>query len=129
MAATERVKRDARKVLGADGEKAAEEFLRRQRYRIVERNYRCPVGEVDLIALDGKTVVFVEVKTRKGAGFGSPLEAVNPRKQAQVSRAAQYFLTAHRLHDRAARFDVVGVWWEDGRPTCELVRNAFDLPA
>ena len=128
MAGAERAKKDVRKVLGADGEKAAEEFLRRQRYRIVERNYRCPVGEVDLIALDGTTVVFIEVKTRKGAGFGSPLEAVHPRKQVQVSRAAQFYLVAHRLHDRAARFDVVGVWWENGRPSCELVRNAFDLP-
>jgi putative endonuclease len=129
MAASERVKRDDRKVLGADGEKAAEDFLRRRRYLIVERNYRCPVGEVDLIALDGKTVVFVEVKTRKGAGFGTPLEAVHPRKQAQVSRAAQFYLVAHRLENRAARFDVVGVWWENGRPNCELVQNAFELPA
>ena len=128
MSSPERVKGDGRKVLGADGERAAEEILRRQRYRIVERNYRCPVGEVDLIALDGKTVVFIEVKTRRGAGFGSPLEAVDDRKQRQVSRAAQYFLSVHRLHDRAARFDVVGVRWEDGRPMCELVRNAFDLP-
>jgi putative endonuclease len=129
MSSPERVKGDRRKLLGADGERAAEQFLRGQRYRIIERNYRCPVGEVDLIALDGKTVVFIEVKTRRGAGFGSPFEAVDRRKQGQVSRAAQYFLTVHRLHDRAARFDVVGVWWEDGRPICELVRNAFDLPA
>ena len=129
MSSPRRGKADGRKVLGAEGERAAEEFLGRQRYRIVERNYRCPLGEVDLIALDGKTVVFIEVKTRTGPGFGSPLEAVDDRKQRQVSRAAQHFLTAHRLHDRAARFDVVGVWWEDGRPVCELVRNAFDLPA
>ena len=128
MAAPARAKKDDRKALGADGERAAEEFLRARRYHIVERNYRCPVGEVDLIALDGKTVVFIEVKTRTGAGFGSPFEAVNRRKQGQVSRAAQYFLTAHRLHERAARFDVVGVWWEDGRAVCELVQNAFELP-
>ena len=128
MPAPDRVKADRRKALGADGEKAAEEFLCTQRYRIIERNYRCPVGEVDLIALDGKTIVFIEVKTRRGSRFGSPFEAVDQRKQGQVSRAAQYFLAKHRLHDRAARFDVVGVRWENGQPLCELVRNAFDLP-
>jgi len=129
MSAATTEKRDSRKVLGADGERAAEEFLRKRRYRIIERNYRCRAGEVDLVALDGNTVVFVEVKTRTGPGFGSPLDAVDLRKQGQVSRAAQYFLAKHQLHDRAARFDVVGVWWEHGRAMCELVRNAFELPA
>ena len=117
---------DDRQILGAAGERAAEKFLRRQRYTIVERNYRCPSGEVDLIALDHSTVVFVEVKTRTQPGFGSPLEAVDPRKQRQIRRAAQHYLVEKRLHDRDARFDVVGVWWEDGRARCELVKNAFD---
>lgn len=120
---------DVRRVLGSDGEKAAEEFLRRRRYTIVERNYRCRAGEVDLVALDGDTIVFVEVKTRRGEGFGSPLDAVDRRKQRQVYRAAQQFLVEHRLDDRAARFDVVGVWWEGGRVVCELVQNAFEVPA
>ena len=117
---------DERQLLGADGERAAEKFLRRQRYTIVARNYRCTSGEVDLIALDGSTIVFVEVKTRTQVGFGSPLEAVGPRKQRQIQRAAQYYLTKNRLHDRNARFDVVGVWWENGEPRCELVKNALD---
>lgn len=119
---------DVRRVLGTDGERAAEEFLRRRRYTIVERNYRCRAGEVDLVALDGTTVVFVEVKTRRGEGYGNPLDAVDPRKQRQVCRAAQQFLAEHRLQDREARFDVVGVWWEEGRPVCELVTNAFEAP-
>ena len=70
-------------------------------------------GEVDLIALDRSTVVFVEVKTRTQPGFGSPLEAVDRRKQRQIQRAAQQYLTENRLHDRDARFDVVGVWWDE----------------
>jgi len=115
-----------RQVLGAEGERAAEKLLRRQRYAIVQRNYRCPVGEIDLIALDGTVVVFVEVKTRTQPGFGTPLEAVDRRKQQQILRAARYYLSEHRLHDRDARFDVVGVWWENGRVRCELVKNAFD---
>ena len=119
---------DDRQLLGAEGEQAAEKFLKRQRYTIIERNYRCPVGEVDLVALEGRTVVFIEVKTRKGEGWGTPMEAVDRRKQRQVSRAAQYFLAQHRLQDREARFDVVGVWWDAGRIACELVKNAFELP-
>jgi putative endonuclease len=118
---------DERQRLGAEGERAAEKFLRRQRYTIVQRNYRCPSGEVDLIALDHSTLVFIEVKTRTQSGFGSPLEAVDRRKQRQIQRAAQYFLSENRLHDRNARFDVVGVWWDNGRVQCELVKNAFEL--
>ncbi len=118
---------DPRRVLGAEGEKAAEEFLRRQRYVILARNYRWRRGEVDLVALDGRTVVFVEVKTRRGEVYGTPFEAVDERKQRQIVGAARHFVAEHRLHDRLARFDVVGVWWEDGRVACELVKNAFDV--
>ena len=117
---------DPRQQLGTDGERAAEKFLRRQRYAILQRNYRCRGGEVDLIALDGHTVVFVEVKTRTQPGYGSPLDAVDRRKQRQIQRAAQYYVSANRLHDRDLRFDVIGVWWEDGAARCELVRNAFE---
>ena len=78
-------------------------------------NYRCGAGEVDLIALDRCTVVFIEVKTRTQPGFGTPFEAVDRRKQRQIQRAAQQYISENRLHARDARFDVVGVWWEDGR--------------
>jgi putative endonuclease len=118
---------DQRQLLGAEGERAAERFLRRQRYTIVHRNYRCPRGEVDLVVLDRRAVVFVEVKTRTRPGCGSPLEAVDHRKQRRIARAAQYYLAEHRLQDRDARFDVVGVWWEDGRLRCEHVKNAFEV--
>jgi putative endonuclease len=117
---------DPRQILGAKGERIAEQFLRRQRYVILQRNYRCRAGEIDLVALDQDAVVFIEVKTRVVPGFGTPFEAVHPRKQRQIIRAAQRYLTDNRLHDRNARFDVVGVWWEDGEPRCELVKNAFD---
>ncbi len=116
---------DARRTLGEEGERAAERFLRQQRYTILARNYRCPGGEVDLIGLDATTVVFVEVKTRTQADFGTPFEAVDRRKQHQIQRAAQFYLAENRLHDRDARFDVVGVRWENGAARCELIRNAF----
>ena len=114
-----------RQTLGAEGERAAALHLRQARYTILERNYRCPFGEVDLIALDGRTVVFVEVKTRRGEGFGSPLDAVTASKQRHLTRVAQHYLLGKRLLDRDVRFDVVGVWWENGRPRCELIQNAF----
>lgn len=115
-----------RQVLGTEGERAAETFLRRQRYTILARNYRGRRGEVDLIALDRSTVVFIEVKTRTQPGFGTPLDAVDRRKQRQIQRAAQQYLSENRLHGRDARFDVIGVWWADGRVQCELVQNAFE---
>ncbi len=118
---------DKRQRLGAEGERWAEKYLRRQHYLILQRNYRCPSGEVDLVALDGQTVVFIEVKTRTQGGFGSPLEAVDVRKQRQIRRAAQYYLSVHRLHDRNARFDVVGVWHEQDVIRCQLVKNAFEI--
>lgn len=114
-----------RQFLGAGGERAAEDFLRRHRYTIVARNYRCPRGEVDLIALDRGVVVFIEVKTRRGATYGSPFEAVDGRKRRHIVRAAEHFIARHGLEDRLIRFDVVGVWWRDGHATCELIKDAF----
>jgi len=119
---------DARRELGIDGERAAERFLRRHGYTIVERNYRCPRGEVDLIALDRRTIVFVEVKTLRHAGEASPFDAVDARKQRQIARAAEHYLAARRLHDRDVRFDVVGVSRAGGDLVCELVQDAFDDP-
>jgi putative endonuclease len=117
---------NARQRLGDEGEQAACRFLKRQRYAILERNYRCRVGEIDIVALDRDVVVFVEVKTRTDEGFGTPLDAVDVRKQRQIQRAAQFYLRQKRLWDRDARFDVVAVW-RDGREwRCELVRNAFE---
>jgi putative endonuclease len=79
-----------RQVLGKEGEKAAERYLRKKGYRVVERNYRCSAGEVDLIVLDRRVVVFVEVKTRTDHRFGTPLEAVELRKQQKMIQAAQF---------------------------------------
>ena len=118
---------DDRREVGTHGERAAERFLRQRRYTIVARNYRCPVGEVDLVALDGSTVVFVEVKTRRRDPVMRSVDAVDYRKQRQLVRVARYFIAQHRLEDRLARFDVVGVEWRGGEPVCELIQNAFDV--
>ncbi|MBI2987477.1 MAG: YraN family protein [Deltaproteobacteria bacterium] len=116
-----------KQILGKEGERIAETFLRKKGYRLVERNYRCPVGELDLVLLDRRVLVFVEVKTRTDDRFGGPLEAVHPRKQHKMVKAALFFLSQHRLHHREARFDVVGISWKDREPLVEHVQNAFEI--
>lgn len=114
-------------LLGQEGERLAERYLRKKGYKLVERNYRCAVGELDLIVLDRRVVVFVEVKTRTGHGFGSPLEAVEFRKQRKMIQAAQFFLSTKGLQQREARFDVIGISWPGREPVLEHIENAFDL--
>jgi len=112
----------SRAALAKAGEDAAAYFLECAGYGLLERNYRCRLGELDLVALDGETVVFVEVKLRH-APF-DPLEAVDERKQRQVSRAAFDFLLRRGMLGRSARFDVVAV--EARTFTCTHVTDAFD---
>ncbi|MGI8712222.1 MAG: YraN family protein [Solirubrobacteraceae bacterium] len=103
---------DVRHHLGAIGEQLAAEHLQRLGYRIVERNYRTRWGELDIVAFDGRTLAFCEVKTRRvGGRAGGPLEAVGPGKQAQVRRLAGRWLAERRdrPHSDALRFDAIGV--------------------
>jgi putative endonuclease len=116
---------NSKQALGREGERLAELFLKKKGYKLVQRNYRCRGGEVDLIVLDRRVVVFVEVKTRTDHEFGSPLEAVEPRKQRRMILAAQLFLHEKKLHERDARFDVVGISWPGARPVVEHIQNAF----
>jgi putative endonuclease len=118
---------NARQLFGKQGEQLAEQFLKKKGYKIVERNYRCTNGEVDLIALDRRVIVFVEVKTRADHGFGSPLEAVAFYKQRKMIKAAQFFLHQNKLHQRDARFDVVGISWPGQEPVVEHIQNAFEV--
>lgn len=116
-----------KQILGEEGERIAETYLRRKGYRLVERNYRCPVGELDLVVLDHSVIVFVEVKTRTDDRFGAPLESVHPRKQRKMIKAALFFLNQHRLHHREARFDVVGISLKEREPVVEHIQNAFEI--
>ena len=118
---------DVRRELGQRGEAVAEAFLRTRRYTIVARNYRCRLGEIDLIALDGPVLVFVEVRSRRSDVAGTPLESVDGRKQARVARVAQHFCAARGWVDRDARFDVIGVRFDADPPAVEHVRGAFEL--
>jgi putative endonuclease len=115
----------SKQALGREGERLAELFLKQKGYQLVQRNYRCRGGEVDLIVLDRRIVVFVEVKTRTDHEFGNPLEGVAPRKQRRMILAAQLFLHEKKLHERDARFDVVGISWPGSKPVVEHIENAF----
>ena len=117
----------ARLALGKDGERIAETYLKKRGCKIVQRNYRCAVGELDLIVVDRGVIVFVEVKTRSGLGYGGPLEAVAHRKQRKMIQVAQYFLNENKLASRDSRFDVIGITWANGKADVHYVQNAFEV--
>jgi len=113
--------------LGRRGEEFAERHLASQGYRILERRYRTRAGEIDFIAEDGATLVFVEVKTRSSLAFGRPSEAVGSRKRARIARAAALYLARVCGGDAPCRFDVVEVMeGPAGALSVRLIRDAFD---
>jgi len=121
-----------KKELGAKGEDVAIRYLKKRGYRIVERNYRVKFGEIDIIAEQGDNLVFIEVKTRSDDTFGSPFDSVTRQKQKQLSKVALEYIGKRKLHQRPARFDVVGIQFQKGsrnfqEATIELLQNAFDL--
>ncbi len=114
--------------LGRHGEEIACRHLRRNGYRIITRNFRTRLGEIDIIAEEQGTLVFVEVKTRKGAGFCDPLEAVSQAKCRQISKVALEYVEKEGKQNQVCRFDVVGVTLKQGSPPqIETVRDAFEL--
>lgn len=107
---------------GGEFEQLAADFLEKHGYRILDRNFRCRTGEIDIVAMDGKMLAFIEVKYRSSMDFGGPMPAVNLKKQQTISKVALYYLMSHGLPmDTSCRFDVVGII--PGRIT--LQKNAF----
>lgn len=116
---------EQQRTLGRAGEDAAVRYLREQGYRILERNFRCRFGEIDLIARDGDMLVFIEVKTRRSQTFGPPAMAVTAAKQRHLIKASQVFMSrAGRQHD-VCRFDVVTIEVGSAEPRMEIIKNAF----
>ena len=99
--------------------------MERRGYRLVERNYRTRYGELDLILREGDTLVFVEVKLRRGLGFGDPIEAVTPRKQTTIRALAEQYLSDRDPAFDAIRFDVVAILVEGDQPRVHHLRDAF----
>jgi putative endonuclease len=112
--------------LGRRGEAIAAAALERAGYRVAARNFRCPAGEIDLVVSRGPTLVFVEVRSRRGDRFGSGLESVDARKRRRLCRAAAAYLQRLPEAPRAVRFDVVAIDWSADPPRVEHVEAAFD---
>ena len=113
--------------LGKFGEDLAFRKIKQLGYKEIIHNYRCSLGEVDLIAKDGDTLVFIEIKTRKGRSIAYAKEAVNARKKRQLSKVALAYMKANNCCEAKARFDVVAISLKGDEPHIELIKNAFDL--
>lgn len=119
--------RKNRRQTGAEYERVAGHYLEKLGYEILEYNYRCRLGEIDIVAKDGKYMVFCEVKYRSDNRKGNPLEAVGVKKQQTIFRCAMYYLTENQLSDVPCRFDVVGIDGVSGmkEPEITYIKNAF----
>ena len=117
-----------RRVLGRRGEDLAVTYLQKQGYKLIMRNYRCLWGEIDLIARDKGTLVFVEIKTRTSSEFGRPHEAVDRAKQRKLTQVATAYLAERHVgEDVPARFDVVAIHLAPSGPQIQLIKDAFGL--
>ena len=118
-----------RKRLGSHGEDLAVEFLKRQGYQILQRNFKLKFGEIDIIAQEGDTICFIEVRTKTGNEMGTPFESITPSKQRKLSKLAlAYLKNQYKSVEVRARFDVVAVVAENGKEEkIEIIKNAFEV--
>jgi len=120
--------KDTQKITtGKEGEKIAAAYLEKSGYRIIEINFRCPIGEIDIVAKDKNDLVFVEVKTRKSIALGYPEQAVGIRKQKKMSQLALWYMQKRKIADTSARFDVVAITLIPENAEIRLIQNAFDF--
>ena len=110
---------------GKIGEDAAVNFLKQNGYEILEQNYYYNHGEIDIIAKDGKVLVFVEVKSRRSTRFGEPEESVTPKKQELLRRTAEGYAVEKNIGEIDCRFDVVSVMMNDGKAECRILKDCF----
>jgi putative endonuclease len=122
-----KMKNTAKITTGKEGEKTALAFLKKNGYRISEINFRCVLGEIDIIASDKGELVFIEVKTRKSEELGYPEQAVGIRKQKKMSQLALWYMQKKNITDMGARFDVVAVTVLPSGTEIKLIKNAFDF--
>lgn len=117
------------KETGNTGESIAELYLSSAGYKILERNFRCRTGEIDIIGKDGKFICFIEVKTRKSTKYGLPCESVNYKKQSKIYKTANVYALKNKLHNINFRFDVVEILLNTYKNThrIKLIKNAFQL--
>ena len=116
-----------RQTFGRESESLAVRYLKQNGYKILEQNYRSKLGEIDIIAKDKKTLVFVEVKARRSDRYGDPKWAITPKKQRQMSKVALYYLKVTGQMKVKARFDVVTFRSMGNKPRLDIIKNAFEL--
>jgi putative endonuclease len=112
--------------LGEKGEGHAAKFLKKKGYKLLEQNFKTAIGEIDIIAQDGETLVFIEVKTRESLMYGQPFEAVNFAKKRKIGNVALLYLKRFKELP-PCRFDVVSIYYEGKKPECELIQDAFEV--
>lgn len=112
---------------GKLGEKIGEEYLKKQGYRILERNVRSPFGEIDLVARHKRTLVFVEIKTRRSSDFGFPEEAVTAEKRSRLVQLARWYLARYQKTELPVRFDVLAIQFEGEKHSVRLIQNAIEV--
>jgi putative endonuclease len=120
-------KKASTKEKGREGERLAVRFLRREGFRILDRNYRNRLGEIDIVAEDKGVLVFVEVRTLKASAGHAPEETIQWKKQQRISRTALAYIQYKRLEDRPARFDVVSVTLDGTEATLRHIPDAFEM--
>lgn len=108
---------------GSWGEDLADKYLKKQGYTLIQRNFRCKLGELDIIAMDGSDLVFIEVKTRRNQHYGLPCEAVNGEKLRHLKRMISYYITVNGMEGRDVRLDVIEILVKCGKPYLRHTRN------
>ena len=122
-----KIKDTQKNTTGKEGEKIAAAYLKKNGYEIIEINFRCPIGEIDIVAKEKNDLVFVEVKTRKSIELGYPEQAVGMRKQKKMSQLALWYMQKRKIADTNARFDVVAITLIPEKNEVKLIKNAFDF--
>jgi putative endonuclease len=112
--------------LGEKGEGLAVKFLKKKGYKIIKQNYKTPIGEIDIIAKDEETLIFIEVKTRESIEYGLPFEAVNSHKKRKIANVALLYLKRFK-EIPPCRFDIVSIYYKQGKPEFKLIKDAFEL--
>jgi len=115
------------KTIGSYGENLAKEYIKEKGYIILEENFLCKLGEIDIIAKDNNYICFIEVKTRYSKRYGMPLESINKAKQKKLYKAAQYYICLKNIHKSYFRFDAIDVtiFSTPEKPSITLIKNAF----
>ncbi|MBE5819448.1 MAG: YraN family protein [Clostridiales bacterium] len=110
-------------IIGKKGEDIAEDFLKKNKYKILERNFYCNQGEIDIIALNKKEIVFIEVKTRNNTNYGMPSEAVTKQKEKHFKRATEYYIYKNNLYNDFIRLDVIEVLFQGDKYTIKHIKQ------